>query len=62
MVGLPLSLIWPQASAHFAQKEGKDIKQCAKEVDECEGLRSAYTACKRGQLDPRARLWGNKGY
>lgn len=44
------------------QKEGKDIKDCAREVEECAGLRNAYAVCKRGQLDPRTRIRGNKGY
>ena len=43
-------------------QEGKDIKTCAKEVKECDGLRNAYSACKRGQIDARSRLRGNKGY
>jgi cytochrome c oxidase assembly factor 5 len=45
-----------------ALQEGKPIKECAREVKECEGLRNAYSACKRGQLDARSRLRGNKGY
>ena len=44
------------------QVEGKDIKTCAREVKECEGLRTAYASCKRGQVDPRTRILGNKGY
>jgi hypothetical protein len=44
------------------QVEKKDIKVCAKEADECAGLRVAYAHCKRGQLDPRTRIKGNKGY
>ncbi len=44
------------------QTEGKNIKTCAKEVKECEGLRNSYAACKRGQIDPRNRIMGNKGY
>lgn len=44
------------------QTEGKDIKTCAREVKECEGLRNSYAACKRGQIDPRTRIKGNKGY
>ncbi|KAL4443481.1 hypothetical protein ABPG75_011218 [Micractinium tetrahymenae] len=43
-------------------KEGKPIKECAKQAPECDGLRNAYSACKRGQLDARSRLRGNKGY
>ena len=44
------------------QKDGKDIKTCAKQAPECAGIRNAYAACKRGQLDPRMRIRGNKGY
>ena len=43
-------------------QEHKDIKTCAKEVKECDGLRNSYAACKRGQVDARSRLRGNKGY
>lgn len=46
----------------FIQIEKKDIKVCAKEAEECATLRAAYAACKRGQLDPRTRIRGNKGY
>ena len=48
--------------SNIVQNQGKDIKTCAKEVKECEGLRVAYAACKRGQVDPRSRIRGNKGY
>ena len=43
-------------------QEGKPIRQCAQEAAQCNGLRNAYTACKRGQMDARSRLRGNKGY
>ena len=43
-----------------AQKEGKDIRVCAKEVEACAGLRTAYFQCKRGQLDARTRIPGNR--
>ncbi len=43
-------------------QEHKDIRTCAKEVKECDGLRNSYAACKRGQVDARSRLRGNKGY
>lgn len=46
----------------YAQIQKKDIKVCAREAEECANLRTAYAACKRGQLDPRARIRGNKGY
>jgi len=45
-----------------AQSEHKDIKDCAAEVDECQGLRNAYFTCKRGQIDNTKRIRGNKGY
>ena len=48
-------------SACFAV-EHKDISVCSKEADECTALRQAYATCKRGQLDPRTRIKGNKGY
>ena len=43
-----------------AQKEGKDIRVCAKEVEACAGLRAAYFQCKRGQIDARNRIVGNR--
>lgn len=52
------TLLDPPAS----QVEKKDVKTCAQEVEECAGLRYAYFSCKRGQLDARTRLRGNKGY
>ena len=42
------------------QKEGKDIRVCAKEVEACAGLRAAYFQCKRGQIDARNRIIGNR--
>jgi hypothetical protein len=57
----------PAAAAHGttlirAMQDNKTVTECAKEVEECQGLRNAYSACKRGQLDARSRLRGNKGY
>ncbi len=56
---LPNLVAWPPARC---VQEGKPIKDCAKQAPECDGLRNAYSACKRGQLDARSRLRGNKGY
>lgn len=42
--------------------ENKDVQVCAREVEDCSALRQAYASCKRGQLDPRTRIKGNKGY
>lgn len=52
----------PRCPTHPSGQEHKDIKTCAQEVKECEGLRNSYAACKRGQVDARSRLRGNKGY
>ena len=46
----------------WLQEEKKPITQCAKEAKECGGLRYSYFQCKRGQLDNRNRITGNKGY
>jgi acyl-CoA reductase-like NAD-dependent aldehyde dehydrogenase len=38
-----------EALAHLQRLDnGKPIKECAREVKQCEGLRNAYSACKRG--------------
>ncbi len=42
------------------QVQHKDVKTCAKEVDECSQYRLAYYNCKRGQVDARTRIGGNK--
>ena len=64
--GLPVFRMGLWDGVHYIQciteVEKKDIKVCAKEAEECAGLRAAYAACKRGQLDPRTRIRGNKGY
>ena len=52
----------PRPPALSPQVEGKDIRECAQAVPECAGLRTAYFTCKRGQVDPRSRILGNKGY
>ena len=51
-----------KADVWVLQEEGKSVLQCVKEAKECGGLRYAYFACKRGQLDARNRITGNKGY
>ncbi|KAL4527691.1 hypothetical protein Ndes2437B_g02820 [Nannochloris sp. 'desiccata'] len=60
--GLLTELVKCLRESDCFKNQGKDIKTCAKEVKECEGLRAAYAACKRGQVDPRSRIRGNKGY
>lgn len=34
----------------------------AQNPEECDALRYALFACKRGQVDARSRIQGNKGY
>ncbi|KAF8056478.1 digeranylgeranylglyceryl phosphate synthase [Scenedesmus sp. PABB004] len=42
---------------------GKTVTQCAERLpEECNSLRYALFACKRGQMDARTRIQGNKGY
>ncbi|GBF98070.1 hypothetical protein Rsub_10298 [Raphidocelis subcapitata] len=45
------------------KEEGRDVNACAATRPEpCEALRYALFACRRGQLDARTRIQGNKGY
>lgn len=43
-------------------QEGKPVKECAQIVEECQGLRTSFFQCKKGQADPRSRIQGQKGY
>eukprot|EP00879_Flechtneria_rotunda_P006757 GHRR01007101.1.p1 GENE.GHRR01007101.1~~GHRR01007101.1.p1 ORF type:complete len:167 (+),score=8.91 GHRR01007101.1:19-519(+) len=41
----------------------KTVTDCSAELpEECSALRYALFACKRGQVDARSRIQGNKGY
>ncbi len=42
------------------QVQNKSIKTCAKEEESCANFRFSYYNCKRGQLDARTRISGNK--
>jgi len=49
------------------KEEGKPMVECAKAEDssiseECKGVRYTYFQCKRGMVDMRSRIRGNKGY
>jgi hypothetical protein len=49
--------------AHAPQERKKTVTQCAEErPEQCDALRYAVFACKRGQMDARSRIQGNKGY
>ncbi|PNW89091.1 hypothetical protein CHLRE_01g069107v5 [Chlamydomonas reinhardtii] len=41
----------------------RDLKDCmADKAPECETYRYALYQCRRGQVDARSRIQGNKGY
>ena len=44
--------------------EGGDPRECLLrgEAEECDAIRSTYAQCRRGQLDMRSRIRGNKGH
>ncbi|KAL6770099.1 COX191 [Auxenochlorella protothecoides x Auxenochlorella symbiontica] len=42
--------------------EHRSVTECAKVSEECAGLRYTFFRCKHGQIDPRTRIKGNKGY
>ena len=43
--------------------QGKDLKVCmAEKPTECESFRFALFQCRKGQVDARTRIQGNKGY
>lgn len=39
---------------------GKSLLECAASAPECDALHRAYTACRRGQLDMRTRIRGQR--
>ena len=45
------------------QEQHRSVTDCATtKPEECEALRYALFACRRGQVDARTRIQGNKGY
>lgn len=53
----------PKAMPVLRQERKKTVTACAEELPEaCNALRYALFACKRGQMDARSRIQGNKGY
>jgi cytochrome c oxidase assembly factor 5 len=47
----------------LAQEQHRSVTECAAtRPDECEALRYALFTCRRGQVDARTRIQGNKGY
>uniref|UniRef100_A0A7N0UD08 Cytochrome c oxidase assembly factor 5 n=1 Tax=Kalanchoe fedtschenkoi TaxID=63787 RepID=A0A7N0UD08_KALFE len=65
--GLALELVKCLSETDCVKIENRSFRDCAGEKvpcisSECVGLRETYFNCKRGQLDMRARIRGNKGY
>lgn len=42
------------------QEQGKSVKECIGQAEECAPLRYAFFECKRRQADARSRIQGNK--
>ena len=38
------------------------VAECVKQAEECNALRYTFAECKRGQVNMRTRIQGNKGY
>lgn len=59
--GAGADLVWL-----YVQVQGNSVVACAKmeqgQTDECKGLRYTYAHCKKGMLDMRTRIRGNRGY
>lgn len=48
---------------HATQDEKRELKECMEErPPECESFRYALFQCRKGQMDARTRIQGNKGY
>ncbi|KAM7480240.1 hypothetical protein LguiA_028453 [Lonicera macranthoides] len=65
--GLAMELVKCLNESNCVKVEKRSYRECAKEKSpaissECVGLRETYFNCKRGQVDMRARIRGNKGY
>ncbi|ESQ35762.1 hypothetical protein EUTSA_v10009851mg, partial [Eutrema salsugineum] len=65
--GLAEELVKCLSESICVKDEKRSIRDCAGEKSpcipsECVGLRETYFNCKRGQVDMRARIRGNKGY
>ncbi|KAF5796582.1 putative cytochrome c oxidase assembly protein PET191 [Helianthus annuus] len=65
--GLAMELVKCLSESDCVKVENRSFRECAKEKSplissECVGLRETYFNCKRGQVDMRARIRGNKGY
>ncbi|XP_050365777.1 uncharacterized protein LOC126784358 [Argentina anserina] len=65
--GLADELVKCLSECDCVKVEKRPVRECAGEKSpsissECIGLRETYFNCKRGQVDMRNRIRGNKGY
>ncbi|XP_024518745.1 mitochondrial protein pet191 homolog [Selaginella moellendorffii] len=65
--GLARELVKCLGESVCYQEEKRSLRDCAGEhppkiAPACVGLRETYAKCKRGQVDMRTRIQGNKGY
>lgn len=65
--GLAEELVKCVSESECIKIQKKGYKECIGEhppnvAAECVGLRETYFRCKRGQVDMRTRIRGNKGY
>ncbi|KAL0538532.1 hypothetical protein IC582_022679 [Cucumis melo] len=65
--GLAMELVKCLSESDCVKVQNRTYRECAGEKSpcipsECVGLRETYFNCKRGQVDMRARIRGNKGY
>lgn len=65
--GLAYELVQCLAESECVKVEHRSIRECSAEQppkvpSKCVGLRETYFNCKRGQVDMRTRIKGNKGY
>lgn len=65
--GLALELVKCLSESPCMKEQNRSYRDCAGEkapqiASECVGLRETYFKCKRGQVDMRTRIRGNKGY
>ena len=44
------------------QVDKLSVAECVKQAEECNALRYTFAECKRGQVNMRTRIQGNKGY
>ncbi|GBG76829.1 hypothetical protein CBR_g23045 [Chara braunii] len=64
--GIAVELVRCLSESDCIKVEKKSYRECAGETtsipERCIGLRDMYYKCKRGQVDMRTRIRGNKGY